>query len=148
MTLEELKYVLDQMYGFDISRRTRARAVVYAKKVFIQLAKTYGYDWKDMKDIVKLQHDNCIFHYKSFGDIKPIDLTMYNACIDYFNLPMNKIPTVESINSNPVMEEVLYKIKALGLRDVKYFNANVLDPFLSKLKKEKELNELIESRYE
>jgi len=142
MELSELKYVLDKMYGFDISRKTRIRSTVYAKKVFIQLAKNFGYGWTEMKPFVALTHDNCIFHYKSFGDIKTEDLVIYNACIDYFNLPMEKIPAVESINESTLLRNVIFKIKGLGRKDLKYFDKKVLDVFLAKLKYEKEIYEL------
>ena len=142
MTLGELKYVLDQMYDFDISRRTRKREVVYAKKVFIQLARKYGYNWIDMKKFINLQHDNCIFHYKSFGDIKPMDLEKYNAAIDYFNLPMMKYPSVSAINGSPLFDNISYKISGLGRRDMKYFNEKVLEPFLKKLANEEKIRNI------
>jgi hypothetical protein len=142
MTLEELKYVLDQMYDFDIGRKTRKRQVVYAKKVFIKLAKEYGFDWIQMKKFVNLQHDNCIFHYKSFGDIKLMDLEKYNACIDYFNLPMMKYPTVSAINGSPLFDEITYKISGLGRRDMKYFKEKVLDTFLKKLEQEEKIKNI------
>tara|TARA_R110002049_G_scaffold231127_2_gene403411 strand:+ start:13112 stop:13570 length:459 start_codon:yes stop_codon:yes gene_type:complete len=142
MTLEELKYVLDQMYDFDIGRKTRKREVVYAKKVFIKLAKEYGYNWIDMKKFVNLQHDNCIFHYKSFGDIKPMDLEKYNAAIDYFNLPMMKYPTVSAINGSPLFDNIVYQLSGLGRRDMKYFNDKVLIPFFKKLDNEEKIKNI------
>jgi len=139
MTLDELKYVLDQMYGYDITRKTRVRERAYAKKVFITLAKDFGFRWKDIVKVIGQKHDVCIWHHKTFGDIKPMDLMMYNACIDYFNLTMTKIPNVQAINGNPVLDKVLYQIKSLSLKDLKYFDSKLLDIFLKKLKHESSL---------
>ena len=142
MKPRELKYALDELYGFNIARKSRKSELVYAKKVFITLMKDYGYRWKHMVDVIGLSHDNCIFHYKTFGDIKPIDLSIYNTCIDVFELPMIKYPSVSSINGNPLTDEVILKMKGLGFRDLKYFNEKLLDPFLFKLEEEKQLKQL------
>lgn len=142
MELEELKNVLDIMYGFDIGERTRTRSVVYAKKVYIQLARTFGYDWVDMKNLIQLSHDNCIFHYKSFGDIKPKDLQIYNGCIDYFKLPMKKYQSVESINGSPLFDSICDKISGLGRRDMKYLDDKLLTVFFKKLDQEKKLKNI------
>jgi len=137
MSLEELKFVLNQMYEFDISRKTRKREVVYAKKVFIQLAKRYGWQWKDIVPILGISHDNCIFHFNSFGCIRPMDLHHFNSCIDYFNIPLKKIPSVDSIDGNPRLEKVIDKVNSLSRKDLKYFDENVLNSFLKKLSFEK-----------
>jgi len=139
MKLDELKNVLCHMYGFDMTRKGRKRELVYAKKVFIALSHNYGYRWADILKVINLQHDNCIFHYKSFGDIKTIDLNNYNACIDYFKLPMLKYSSVQAIDGNERIIEISNKLGSLSRRDLRYFDDVVLAKFLKKLQDEADI---------
>ena len=142
MGVEELKYVLDQLYGFDIARKTKTREVVYAKRVFVNLAFKYGHKVKHICKEVNLNHSGMKHHRDNFGSINPIDLNHYNKCVEYFRLPMETIPSINSINGDYRLLEALDDISALNTKDLKYFREKVLKPFLSKLKFEKSVIQL------
>ncbi|MFT5875741.1 MAG: hypothetical protein ACI8WT_004737 [Clostridium sp.] len=139
MTLEELKFFLDKMYGFDLSIKTKKREKVYAKRVFINLAYNYGYEVQDIHPLMKLKHPVIKHHRSNFGTIMPIDLDMYNKCIDYFDLPMDKIPNVISISGDPRFSKIILKLKELNRADLKYFDEKWISVFIEKLAYEKSL---------
>lgn len=142
MKLSELKYVLDELYGFDISARSRKREYVYARKVFITLARDYGYNWIDMHHVIDQKHDECIYHYRTFHVVNPMDLQHYNTCIDYFNLPMEKIPSMAWRQNGGLVQNMIDKMKEMSARDLRYFDRNRLDVFLKKVKEEEEIENL------
>lgn len=139
MTTKELKAVLDDMYGFDISTESRKECYAYARKVFIKLARDYGFGWVDMKAIIGQKHDLCIYHYSTFHVINPMDLEKYNAAIDYFELPMEKIPSMSWFINSAAVNRMMKKLTKLSSKDIKYFKKYRVDRFLDELKQERSL---------
>jgi hypothetical protein len=142
MKLEDLKIVLDELYGFDICKKSRKRKFVYARKVFVKLAYGYGYTWEDMKEVIGMTHDLCIFHHNSFTSVKPIDLDKYNAAITYFDLPMDKISSMSWYINGEKLHKIVEKLKVLSVKDLKYFEYSRVDRFLEAIQEEKELKSL------
>ena len=146
MTLEDLSRVTVEMYGFKLDERNRNRDVVYARKVFVKLAKDYGYRWHDIKPFIGSNHDLCIYHYDTFSTITPKDLDKYNILIEYFNLPMEKIPSMQWYIAGKDVMTIMKKLKKLSRKDLAYFKENTLEGFLKSLKKERELKKLYKSK--
>ncbi len=141
MKLRNLRFFIESIYEINIAKRSRARNYVYARKVFIRLAKDFGYDWKHMKEHTDCAHDTCIFHYNTFNSVRPSDLKVYNNAIDYFELPMDKIHNVRELSPTRVRDAVNAKINSLNAEDFKYFKANVFDTFMDRLKLEKKFKD-------
>ena len=142
MRLEELKMFLDACYGFDISRKTRKREIVYAKKVFCQIATKYGgFTLENIGKEIKLQHDNVLYHRNTFVAVAPIDLHHYNAAITYFNIPIPHITSINELIYGIEMSSIIKELTMLNVKDLRLFNKNHIQPFKNKLRFEKEIIE-------
>lgn len=145
MTLEELNYVLKTMYGFDMWKKGRKRNYVYARKVYCQLAHKMGYGptsiMRSIND-TSFKHDIVLHHVKTFNVINEIDLYHYNACIDYFNLPINKINSINELIYGEELSEVVKDLSKLNKKDLKYFKEQWIPKFKKKLEMEKRLNNM------
>ncbi len=141
MKLRNLRFFIESIYEINIAKRSRARNHVYARKVFVRLAKDFGYGWRHMKEHIDCSHDICIFHYNTFDSVRPTDLKVYNDAIDYFELPMDKIHSIRELSPTRVRDAVNAKINSLNAEDFKYFKANIFDPFINRLEFEKKLKD-------
>lgn len=142
MKLIDLKYFVESAYELNMSKRSRARDYVYARKVFVKLAKDYGYEWVQMKRHIDATHDLCIYHYKTFDAIRPKDLRVYNGAIQYFQIGVDHIENIRELSPTIVRDNVNREINRLNARDFKYFNNNIFKPFLAKLELEKKFSEV------
>lgn len=140
VTINLIKTHLDIVYGFDVLERCRKREVVYARKVLITILVDYGFTHAQIKkeyDWVK--HDMCIFHRKTFNQIRPMDLKIYNGCVEYFQLPMPMYNSVNGIDKNATTASMIDILLGLSRKDIKYFNDKVFKPFIRDLKTEKSI---------
>lgn len=142
MTSEQLKMFLDMAYGFDIGARNRKRAMVYAKKVHCKLCVDYGIGLTEAGAPINLAHDNVIYHNKTFDVVRPLDLHNYNAAIDYFNIPLRKIVSMDELTPKPELTELMRKLNCLSRKDFKYFMENKVTPFFRSLNMEREINKI------
>ena len=139
MTLEELVHVMNQMYDVDVLSKTRKRNIVYARKTMVNLALNYGYQLCDITEKWGLPHDLQLNYKKTFSDVTPRDLHHYNACIDFFNLPLEKIPNVRAIDGNPFLDVLIDDITTLPVKDLKFFKKKIYDPFKKRLEFERKV---------
>ena len=135
------------MYDFDISRECRTNHVVRAKKVFIQLCWKYGHRVGNYAPVINVTHANCIFHQKNFHSIFPIDLQMYNACIRYFNLPLEQYGNLFSLNESNEMNNIISQLRNLNKKELIEFKRLKVDTYFKEREFEKEYrNVLVESK--
>jgi|TARA_R110002050_G_scaffold233071_1_gene368831 hypothetical protein len=142
VSISKIKAFLDSMYGFDVLKKGRKREVVYARKVLISILVDYGYTHKEINHVYNVPHDMCIFHRKTFNQIRPIDLDRYNACIEYYQLPVTIYNSVNAIDKDPSVVKMIDKILGLGRRDFKYFDNKIFKPFIRNLELEKSITEV------
>lgn len=145
MKLEELNYVLKTMYGFDMWKKGRKRAHVYARKVYCRLAHEMGYGPTEIMRSINnpaFKHDTVLYHVKSFNVVNPIDLYNYNACIDYFNLPIIKVGSINELIYGEELAEVIKDLSKLNRKDLKFFKEEWIPKFKKKLEMEKRLNNM------
>tara|TARA_R110000796_G_scaffold146955_3_gene263701 strand:- start:5628 stop:6065 length:438 start_codon:yes stop_codon:yes gene_type:complete len=137
MKPDELLYVLNQLYGFDISRKCKTDHIVQAKKVFVQLCWKYGHRLCNYVPVINITHAACIHHQKSFHLIRPVDLHHYNTCIEYFNLPLQTYPSLFALRESNELNAILIKLKELNRQELIDFKRLKLDKYF----KEKEFEE-------
>jgi hypothetical protein len=82
--LTRLRQLVEEYYGFSIMKRNRAREVVYAKKVFSQLGRDFGYAYQAIANEIGHNHATIIHHEKSFHAILDYDAKIYNKCSAVF----------------------------------------------------------------
>lgn len=137
VSLKQIKGYLDAIYGFDIAQEKRDRSIVYARKVFINIAHRYGYSWIEMEPVIRQKHDTCIYHVKTFSAIKPMDLHVYNACVDALDLPVQKYNSVTSIDANTTTNKIVDELMKMSRKDIKYFHNKIWLKYLTNLAHEK-----------
>ena len=93
----QIKSFLDTRYFFDVLTKRRKKEIVMARKVFVVLCLKYGYSHKQIREKTWVTHTMCIHNSNTFDQIRPIDLEIYNECIDFFNLPIQKYSSVNGI---------------------------------------------------
>tara|TARA_R110002020_G_scaffold100855_5_gene238104 strand:- start:27550 stop:27951 length:402 start_codon:yes stop_codon:yes gene_type:complete len=133
------------MYDFKIWERGRKRDVIYARKVWCQLAHKMGFGPTAMMRAVNnnaFKHDIMLHHKKTFSVVNTIDLHHYNACIDYFNLPVNKINSINELIYGAELTEVIKDLSELSRKDLKYFREDWIPKFKKKLEMEEKLNKM------
>ena len=77
MDITQLKGLLDQTYGFDISSKTRAREYVYARRVFSKVSRDFGYTFGEIGIAIGCNHATIIHHVKSFDTVHDTDKDIY-----------------------------------------------------------------------
>tara|TARA_R110002049_G_scaffold245028_4_gene418888 strand:- start:629 stop:1069 length:441 start_codon:yes stop_codon:yes gene_type:complete len=143
MSLKELLSFLNEKYEMNIlNTKTRKRKVVYARKIAVNIALSYGYQIVDITNEWGVSHCKQIYYRNTFSEINPIDLHHYNLAIDEFKLPMKKIPNLRAIDGNPMLDEMIDEISKLGFKDLKFFKNKVFDKFKKNLAYEKEVTDL------
>jgi len=83
--LTRLRQLVEEYYGFSIMKKSRLRQVVYAKKVFSQLGRDFGYSYQAIANDIGHNHATIIHHEKSFHAILDYDARIYNKCLDVFS---------------------------------------------------------------
>ena len=139
MILSELIYVLSTTYGWDIAKKTRKREVVYARKVYCKIASDMGYGPSAIGSALGISHDLAIHHRDTFNVVMPRDIMAYNACIDYFNLPLNKISGINELRHGPMLAEVLEQASKFNSKDLRYFIDVIMSNYKKKLMIEKKI---------
>jgi len=142
MTLKELNYVLETMYGFKLWEKGRKRDVIYARKVFCQLAHKMGYGPTAMSRATGQPHDLMIYHRETFTSVLPVDIHHYNTCIDYFNLPLKKIEGINELVYGNEISEIIKKISTLGLKDLKHLKNVIIPNFKESIRFEKNIENM------
>jgi len=77
MDITQLKGLLDQTYGFDISSKTRAREYVYARRVFSKVSRDFGYTFEEVGRVIGCDHSTIIHHINSFDTVQETDKDVY-----------------------------------------------------------------------
>ena len=142
--LQDLKIFLDNAYGFDISRKTAKREVVYARKVFIQVAVKYGaFTLRAIGSVLgDMSHDNVLYHSREFNCVNPVDLHHYNAAIDYFDLPIPRILSINELIYGVEISDIIKDLGRLRVQDLRLFKEKVLEPFLKKIELEEKIKKM------
>ena len=142
MKLEELTYVLEQLYDFKLWDKGRKGDVVCARKVFCKLASDMGYGPTAMGRATGQPHDLMIYHKSTFHSVMPIDIHHYNACIDYFNLPLNKISNIRELLYGNEINKAIEQLRDLNSKELKDLINFVIPNYKKKLKWEKSIKEM------
>ena len=142
MQLTILKTMLDQYYGFDILTKTRKQKYVYARKVLFKLASELGFGPTEIALNFDTSHDLIIHHNNTFGDVKGIDLMVYNRAIDSMELPIDTINSKTQLIYGDYISSMVKELSFLSVKELRRFNENKLKPFLQELKSEEEIRNM------
>lgn len=138
ISIHKIRDFIELSYGIDLKLRTRKRTYAYARKVFCRIGYELGFGQTELAQFIGIkENDMVLYHSSTFHMIKPLDLMIYNKCIDKFNLPLQKYKTVRSISHNQRIDSIVYKLTSLSTKDLKFFENKVVDRFLKKVEEER-----------
>ena len=70
MTSQQIMQIVNQEFDLDVSIKTRNREIVYAKKVYIKLARESTIEsLEQIGRNIGLKHDNVLYHYRKIDCI-------------------------------------------------------------------------------
>jgi hypothetical protein len=84
LELQRLKTLVEEFYGFEISKGGRKREYVYAKKVYSKIARDHGHTFNSISESLGHTHATILFYYKTFHSIKDFDLNIYGEIIKVY----------------------------------------------------------------
>ena len=113
MELNKLIRVINNKYKVDIIETTRAREVVYARKVYCYIARKLRYKLHEIGRHINLKHDNVHYHLKTLDRIYNHDAIKCNEIIDEHNLDITNLKVEKEEVTRYEYEGILGDLKAL-----------------------------------
>lgn len=144
MELRELKNVLSKEYKIDISKKTRKRDYVYARKVFFKIARGLNYTLENIGNELNTPHDLVIYHLNSMNVINEVDKIIHNKVIMDNNLDIKlfdveeKNEQAKELNIKPSMQSIYKMLSNWSDEDLKVFKETRIMPYDKMLKSKKE----------
>ena len=133
-TIKEIIDALNELYGFDVLKKTRLRKYAYARKILTCLLSNHGHTNESITSSIGIKHHLIIYNHATIDTIAKIDMVNYNRCIDKLDLKMKKIVSLNSLSANPVADEIHEKLKTLSRKDLVYFKSQIFKPFYKEVK--------------
>lgn len=132
LKIEELKNKIDDLYGFDISSKSRKYNIVCAKKIFVHIAIKYGFSRVIVSSAINIDRTVTYRFEQDLASVRNMDIDAYNKCIDDLDLKIDKIKSLNFINGSNVQDQIISEIKSLSTSDLKRFKKEYFDKFLKK----------------
>lgn len=140
--LYRLRKLVEELYGFDISKRGRRQDLVYAKKVYSKLARDMKHTFQSIGNSIGHNHATILHHYNSFNVVLPDDLEVYHKVLEvYETLPYCVDNVILSIEIEDTMSfnmmrakyevEIRRLKKEMKIKDDINNNVKVVEPILS-----------------
>jgi hypothetical protein len=98
--LQRLKTLVEELYGFEISKGGRKREFVYAKKVYSKIARDRGHTFSSISRSLNHTHATILFYYKTFHSIMDLDVDIYKQIIKIYK----EIPEMKDENLSVKVE--------------------------------------------
>jgi len=157
MTSKQIMHIVNQEFDLNVSIKTRKREIVYAKKVYIKLAREATLEsLEQIGKNINLQHDNVLYHYNRTNCIFESYKTKCNEIIEKYKIKAQyfekEAPVVVEQVDNTLNKDVLERFNELSTLsddELTEFRLTRLKPFLMMLKsrrKHKEIEKVLGAR--
>lgn len=140
MELKELIQVINNKYKVDILETTRAREVVYARKVYCYIARQLKYKLHEIGRHINKKHDVVIYHLKTIDRIYNHDAIKCNEIIDEHKLHITNLKAKKENITRYEYECVLGDLKQLDDTLLKELIETRVKPFIRLTKSRKQYN--------
>jgi hypothetical protein len=126
MTLEKLEKLVSDKSHSNVKARNRKRHNAYAKKTFCKIARDLGFYWENIANYINIQHDNAMYHYKTFDNVYDKYKRIHNEIILDYDLDI-KLVYVEEITKQmppkPLDKDVIQESDII--KDIKTLLSNL-----------------------
>ena len=108
--LSRIKDLVEAMYGFSLFKGSRKRKVIYARKVYVKLAKDHNHTYESIGNTIGYSHALIMHHYNSFNVVLDVDMVIYNRFLNVYKvIPKISDKELLSIPFNEETEEVMVR---------------------------------------
>ena len=159
MTLEQLKEIVNYKFDVNIENRTRKRHVVYARKVYCNIAFNLNkYSLEKIGLAINQPHDAVLYHKNTIDKCYDLHKIGYNEIIKEYNLEINylyikpqtqiEIITTEGITNN-LPNYILSHLNDYSNEELSELYKTRLEPFKKMLDnrvRQKEVKHIIGSK--
>lgn len=145
MTSEQIMHIVNKEFDLDVSIKTRKREIVYAKKIYIKLAREATLETlEQIGKNLNMPHDNVLYHLRKLDCIYDSYKTKCNEIIKKYKIKAQyfekeKPVVIEQIDnkSNEAILERFNELSALSEDELTEFRETRIKPFLMMLKSRK-----------
>lgn len=141
MELKELIQVINNKYKVDILETTRAREVVYARKVYCYIARQLRYKLQEIGRHINIKHDVVIYHIKTINRIYNHDAIKCNEIIDEHKLHITNLKAKKENITRHEYESILGDLKQLNDTLLNELIETRVKPFIRLTQSRKQHNE-------
>lgn len=141
MTSKDIMQIVNKEFNLDVSIKTRKREVVYAKKVYIKLARECTLEsLEQIGKNIDLKHDNICYHLRKIDCIFEDYKIKCNEIIKKYQLEAQPFKFSEEKKREIAENYILThfnELSTLSDSELKEFKETRLKPFLMMLKSRK-----------
>ena len=145
MTSKQIMHIVNKEFDLDVSIKTRKREIVYAKKIYIKLAREATLEsLEQIGKNINLKHDNVLYHYNRTDYIFESYKTKCNEIIKKYKIKAQYFEKEEPVvieqvdnTSNEAILERFNELSALSEDELTEFRETRIKPFLMMLKSRK-----------
>ena len=134
MTIQELKQHLENIYGFDLSVRSRKRELVDARRIFCKLGYALGYNLREIGEQIDRKHCNVIHLLDTADLVTNIHKKIHDRIVTEWGVPskMYFIDKLQKINkklTNDRDEQTMKLIEQIQDTITKW-DMNIINDFI------------------
>jgi hypothetical protein len=135
MTLDQLKSIFDEAYGFDIARKTRKRNYAYARKNYVYTAYKLHFTLAYIGTTLKCNHDLVHYHVNTIHSINDYDKLIFNKIVQKYDLGLEtyEMKKYTYIGNFPELEQ-------LTPEQIEHFRETRVKPYILMLKHHEKTN--------
>ena len=145
MTSEQIMHIVNKEYDLDVSIKTRKREVVYAKKIYIKLAREATLETlEQIGKNLNMPHDNVLYHLRKLDCIYDSYKKKCNQIIKKYKIKAQYFEKEEQVlveqvddTSNKAILEQFNELSTLSYDELREFRETRIKPFLMMLKSRK-----------
>lgn len=101
-SLKDVLEILNKLYGFDITDKSRKRKYIYARKVYFKICRDLQYTFHDVGVAIGYDHATALFHYNSFNVVEVVDFDIYHKALDI----VDKLKEIKEEEYSNVIESI------------------------------------------
>lgn len=97
----ELRMILnliEDFYGFSLKKSGRRQDLIYARKVYVKIARDRNHTFQSIGDVLEMNHATILHHYNSFNVVQKADIDAYNKAIHVLRKSENENGLIPGFN--------------------------------------------------
>lgn len=116
--VRELRVILDlveDFYGFPLKKAGRRQDLIYARKVYVKIARDRNHTFQSIGDVLEMDHSTILYHYNTFNVVQKNDIDAYDKVMYILSKSENEnglIPGFDPDEQRDMIDLIEAKIEA------------------------------------